>query len=221
MIKAVAYLRTSSATNTGIDKDSEKRQRLAIDGFAKANKYEIVDYFYDAAVSGTDAIDKRAGFRALLNRLAGNGVKTIICESPDRFARDLAVQLTGQQLLKSLGYDLIPATAPDFFSDETPTARMVMQILGAVAEFERASLVAKLAGARRRKKATTGRCEGRKPLIQTAPEIVALAKQLNRKRKDKPSLRTIAAELAKQGFLNEKGQVYSANTVQRMILQRM
>jgi len=217
MIKAVAYLRTSSATNTGLDKDSEKRQRLAIDGFAKANKYEIVDYFYDAAVSGTDAIDKRAGFRALLNRLAGNGVKTIICESPDRFARDLAVQLTGQQLLKSLGYDLIPATAPDFFSDETPTARMVMQILGAVAEFERANLVAKLAGARRRKKAATGRCEGRKPLQQTAPEAVALAKALHRKRKEKPSLRAIAKELAANGFVNVKGSAYNAKSILSMI----
>jgi DNA invertase Pin-like site-specific DNA recombinase len=217
MINAVAYLRTSSATNTGIDKDSEKRQRLAIDGFAKSNKYQIVDYFYDAAVSGSDAIDKRAGFRALLNRLAGNGVKTIICESPDRFARDLAVQLTGQQLLKSLGYDLIPATAPDFFSDETPTARMVMQILGAVAEFERANLVAKLAGARRRKKAATGRCEGRKPLIQTAPEAVALAKQLNRKRKDKPSLRDISKLLAETGYLNEKGRPFNPKSIASML----
>jgi hypothetical protein len=35
LIKAVAYLRTSSATNVGEDKDSAKRQRDAISGFAK------------------------------------------------------------------------------------------------------------------------------------------------------------------------------------------
>jgi len=28
---------------------------------------------------------------AMLDRIAGNGVRTIIVESPDRFARDLAV----------------------------------------------------------------------------------------------------------------------------------
>jgi hypothetical protein len=33
-IKAVAYLRTSSAANVGTDKDSEKRQRAAIEAFA-------------------------------------------------------------------------------------------------------------------------------------------------------------------------------------------
>ena len=32
---ALAYLRTSSAANVGTDKDSEKRQRHAIQGFAK------------------------------------------------------------------------------------------------------------------------------------------------------------------------------------------
>jgi hypothetical protein len=33
--KAIAYLRTSSNANVGEDKDSDKRQRAAIDAFAK------------------------------------------------------------------------------------------------------------------------------------------------------------------------------------------
>jgi len=55
-VEAVAYLRTSSATNVGADKDSEKRQRAAIQTFAKREGFEIVAEFYDAAVSGADAI---------------------------------------------------------------------------------------------------------------------------------------------------------------------
>jgi DNA invertase Pin-like site-specific DNA recombinase len=46
-------------------------------------------------VSGADPVTERPGFLAMLQRIAGNGVKTIIVESPDRFARDLAVQLAG------------------------------------------------------------------------------------------------------------------------------
>ena len=38
---AVAYMRTSSATNVGGDKDSEKRQREAIDNFAVRAGIEI------------------------------------------------------------------------------------------------------------------------------------------------------------------------------------
>ena len=35
LTKAIAYLRTSSAANIGSDKDSDKRQRAAIEAFAK------------------------------------------------------------------------------------------------------------------------------------------------------------------------------------------
>ena len=87
-IDAIAYLRTSSAANVGSDKDSDKRQRAAIASFAKAHGYRIVDEFYDAAVSGADPVAKRPGFKAMLDRIAGNGVRVILVESPDRFARD-------------------------------------------------------------------------------------------------------------------------------------
>jgi hypothetical protein len=52
LIPAIAYLRTSSAANVGTDKDSEKRQRDAIQRFSRGAGYEIFGEFYDAAVSG-------------------------------------------------------------------------------------------------------------------------------------------------------------------------
>ena len=99
--KAVAYFRTSSATNVGPDKDSLKRQRAAVLTFAKSAGYEIAEEFYDAAVSGADAIDERPGFAAMLQRLLGNGVRTIIVETASRFARDLIVQETGWRFLRA------------------------------------------------------------------------------------------------------------------------
>jgi DNA invertase Pin-like site-specific DNA recombinase len=90
-VEAVAYLRTSSATNVGPDRDSDKRQRAAINAFARVHGYVIVDEFYDAAVSGADPIGERPGFKAMLDRIASNGVRVILVESPDRFARDLTV----------------------------------------------------------------------------------------------------------------------------------
>ena len=71
---------------------------------------------------GADVITERPGFVAILDRIAGNGVRTIIVESPDQFARDLAVQLAGHDHLRKLGVTLTPATAPDFFTEGTPTA---------------------------------------------------------------------------------------------------
>ena len=110
-IDAIAYLRTSSAANVGSDKDSDKRQRAAIASFAKAHGYRIVDEFYDAAVSGADPVAERPGFKAMLDRIAGNGVRVILVESPDRFARDLSVQITGHDYLRSLGVELVPTSS--------------------------------------------------------------------------------------------------------------
>ena len=218
-IKAIAYLRTSSSTNASIgnDKDSDKRQRAAIAGFAAANGYEIVDEYYDV-VSGADPIGERPGFKAMLDRIAGNGVRTILVESPDRFARDLIVQLTGHDYLKTLGVELVPASAPDFFQTDTPTAVLVRQVLGAISEFEKTSLVAKLKAARDRKREATGKCGGRKSYKERSPEMVALARKLARYPVNghKRSLRDGAAELEAQGYTSN-GRRYAATAVARMI----
>jgi DNA invertase Pin-like site-specific DNA recombinase len=175
-----------------------------------------VDEFYDAAVSGADPIAERPGFKAMLDRIAGNGVRCIIVESPDRFARDLTVQLTGHDFLKSLGIALIPATAPDFFTEETPTAVLVRQVLGAIAQFDKASLVAKLKAARDRKKAATGKCGGRRSYFEARPDVVAQAKELSA---GGLSLRKISAALADQGHLTAGGKPYVASAVQAMLAE--
>jgi len=213
-VEAVAYLRTSSATNIGHDKDSDKRQRTAINAFAKANGFVIVEEFYDKAVSGSDPIGERPGFRQMLDRIAGNGVRSIIIESPDRFARDLAVQLAGHDFLRSLGVALIPATAPDFFTEDTPTAVLVRQVLGAIAQFEKANLVAKLKAARDRKIAAGEKCGGRKSYAEANPEMVALVRSLHNQRL---SLRKISVALAEQGYLTANGKPYVATAVQAML----
>jgi|SRR5215813_243247 len=75
-IPAISYLRTSSAAKVGADKDSDRRQREAIQAFARRAGHEVVDEFYDAAVSGADHIDARPGFADMLERVEGNGVRT-------------------------------------------------------------------------------------------------------------------------------------------------
>lgn len=222
MRKAVAYLRTSSAANVGADKDSEKRQRAAIDAFAKRGGYEIVDSYYDEAVSGADHVTTRPGFGAMIERLTGNGVRTIIVETANRFARDLMVQEVGYAMLKSRGIELIAADKPDAFLDDTPTANLIRQVLGAVSEFEKAMIVTKLRSARDRKRATGVKVEGRKNYAELHPEVVTLAKRLHRYPVNgrRRSLRDVSAALAEQGHLTSGGKPYAAAAVAKMLAQK-
>jgi DNA invertase Pin-like site-specific DNA recombinase len=225
---AIAYLRTSSAANVRRDsdasqreRDSDTRQREAIQRYAVAARLEIVAEFYDAAVSGADPIDQREGFTSLLAWAQENDVRRIVVENASRFARDLIVQETGYALLNRQGYTLIAADDPDAFTADTPTARMVRQILGAVSEFEKANLVAKLRGARDRMSAAKGRrIEGRKGYSETSPELIREARRLARrspKTGKARSLRAIAADLARAGFTTAAGKAFSASQVQRLL----
>jgi DNA invertase Pin-like site-specific DNA recombinase len=223
LTKAVAYLRTSSAGNVGPDKDSDKRQRAAIDTYARAASVEIVGEYYDAAVSGADPVGERPGFAAMLEALLANGARTIVVESPDRFARDLMVQLAGHDMLKARGIVLIAASAPTHFTEDTPTAVLVRQVLGAIAEFDKTTLVAKLAAARRRKREVTGmKVGGRKSHVEERPDLVALAKSLARRKPKggQMSLRAISAEVAARGFVNERGAPFTPKSIGAMLARR-
>jgi DNA invertase Pin-like site-specific DNA recombinase len=210
---AVAYFRTSSATNVGADKDSLTRQQAAVRTCAAARGIELVHEYYDAAVSGADPVDSRPGFAEMLTYMLGNGARTIIVENASRFARDLIVQETGYHMLKARGIELIAADAPDSFLSDTPTAVLIRQILGSVAQFDKATLVLKLRGARERKRRVTGRCEGRSDWKSHPVEHVAAAKAACDRGL---SLRAISAELAAKGFLN-RDKPYGAQSIQLMV----
>jgi DNA invertase Pin-like site-specific DNA recombinase len=218
-IAAVAYIRTSSAANVGADKDSDKRQRAAIEGFAKRSGFALVGEFTDAAVSGADPIEIRRGFAELLDRIEDNGVRTVIVEDASRFARELVTQELGILALIKRDVRVLTASGDDLTDSSDPSRVMTRQIAGAFAQYEKTRLVAKLRSARERKRQAVGKCEGRKTWAEINPELVREAKRLRRRspKGHQRSLRDVASELAKLGFVNERGAEFSASSIASML----
>src|SRR6266705_1580112 len=200
MTTACAYYRTSSSTNVGVDKDSLKRQQDAVRAYAEAHGADIVQEYYDAAVSGSDPLLDRPGFAEMMVYMMGNGARTILVENAGRFARDTIIALTGYEYLKKQGIELIAVDCPSQFTDDSDSAKMIRGILALVSAFEKDSLVSRMRKARDRIRRETGRCEGRKPV----PAEVIAAAQAARARG--LSLRAVAAELVYQGFKEYKAQ---------------
>lgn len=79
--KAIAYLRTSSAANVGADKDSDKRQRAAIEACAKREKLQVVEEFYDAYASGAEGrksyAEIDAQYNGRMNALLGSSAENL------------------------------------------------------------------------------------------------------------------------------------------------
>ncbi len=112
----------------------------------------------------------------MLARIASNGVRTIIVETASPFARDLMVQEVGFAKLPALGVKLVAADSPQSFLDDTPTSKLIRQILGAVRKFDKAMVVAKLKGARDRKRTLSGKkVEGRKSHAETQMEAAVVS----------------------------------------------
>jgi len=141
-------------------------------------------------------------------------VRSILVETANRFARDLIVQEAGWRFLQVKGIDLVAVDSPEAFLSDTPTAVLIRQILGAVSQFEKASLVAKLKGARLRKKRERGKCEGRKSYAEMQPQTVAYARKL---RRDGATLQQVAAALAEQQMLNGKNRPFAPAQIARMV----
>jgi DNA invertase Pin-like site-specific DNA recombinase len=178
---------------------------------------EIVESYYDAAVSGADALNARPGFADALKRIASNGVCTIIVETASRFARDLIVAETGFRRLRDAGITLIAADAPNSFLDDTPTSAFIRQVLAAVQELDKVMIVSKLKGARQRTRATGVKVEGRKSYAAAVPATVERAKAL---KAEGLTLRQVAERLASEGFQTRAGNPYQFTAVGRMISGR-
>jgi len=93
---------------------------------------------------------------------------------------------------QSKGYQIISTTeGPDLCKDD-PTRKLIRQIFGAVAEYDKSMLVLKLKAARQRKRAKTGRCEGRKPYGETTENQHVLRRVRAMRRSDKHGCPTLS-----------------------------
>ncbi len=220
-IKALAYLRTSSAANTGDGKDSGRRQRLAIERLASSKGLTIVGEFYDEAVSGADQIEDRPGFSSLLDRIESNGVRTIIVEDVSRFARDSRAHILGLALLRERGVKLLDSSGTDLTDDTDEMQEAMITVMAAFATVEKKRLVKKLRAARERRRAQGKKCEGRKSVVEKYPEAVTLAKRLRRaspKTGERRSLAKIATLLEAEGHVIAKSDKrFSPSMVQTMV----
>ena len=172
-------------------------------------------------------------------------MRTVIVEDASRFARELMAQELGITLLISRGVRLVTAAGDDLTASDDPSRKMMRQIAGAFAEYEKARLVGQ-AQERPRSQAPGRRASARAgepgssdcawerkgPKADAVPpdpaaavkieEAIAIAKRLRRaspKTGERRSLRKISAELAALGYLNERGAPYSAKSVRAMLAQ--
>ena len=211
-MRTLGYVRVSGAGQ--VDKDGPERQEESIRAFCKQHGLPLEWVHFEAGVSGTVEGMNRPAFSGMMLDIDKRAPEPtcVVVERMDRLARDLMVQ---EFLLKEcrergiVVYAADQGVLIDMASDGgDPTRKLIRQVLGALAEWEKSALVLKLRKARERKRQETGRCEGPAPYGDTPQEKVVVETVMNLHRKG-VSLGQIAGALTRAGFVPRFGGRWS------------
>lgn len=134
MAKRVAlYLRVSTKGQ------SVENQRRELEAVAERSRWQIVETYRDAGVSGSKGRDKRPGFDRMLKDATRRQFDLVAAWSVDRLGRSLHDLVATLNELHSLKIDLyLHQQAIDTTS---PSGKMLFQMLSVFAEFERAMII--------------------------------------------------------------------------------
>lgn len=217
MEKVFAYLRVSGVSQ--VKGDGFPRQEKAIRDYAKAHNLQIEDIFKEQ-VSGTK--ENRPALARLMVSLEhnGHGIKTVIVEKLDRLARDLMVQEAIVADFKKHGFNLISAMEGADLCGDDPTRKLIRQVMGAVAEYDKTMLVDKLRASRERERTKHGKCEGRKGYRESEQgrTLIRTIGALRRKTKGgrRRTWQQIADILNQKNLLPKSGRPWTLYRVQQI-----
>lgn len=220
----MAYMRCSGLGQA--DGDTWDRQRASINKYASRHGLTLADgdWFQDVGVSGAKDLDNRPGLAALIDRVESNGVRVVLVENSTRLARDLMVSEVILAQLRDAGCTVIDCDSGTNLvddADDDPTRRLIRQVLGAVAEFDRRVTVLKLRAARNRIRTRGKRCEGRKPYGSRPGEaaVVARIRELHRKPhgRDRMSYQDIADILNQEERPTRTGKPWTKQVVYQIV----
>jgi DNA invertase Pin-like site-specific DNA recombinase len=214
MLKTYGYIRVSSRGQ--VDGDGPERQELAMRKYAEINKLALGRIHFDDGVSGKLELEHRPALLDLIRGCVPGD--TVLIEKLDRLARDIMVQEGIIRVMQNKGIHLVSIAEPDLCTDD-PGRVFMRQILGAVAELERKTIVARTRAARDRIRARDGRCEGAKPYgshpaFPAEREVLAVMRELHAGGR---TYHAVSIELNARGLKPRRGPRWHFATVQRIL----
>jgi DNA invertase Pin-like site-specific DNA recombinase len=143
------------------DQQTVENQLLVLNEVAQRSGWTIVQTFADEGISGAKGRDKRPGFDALLKAVARSEVQIVAAWSVDRLGRSLPDLVGFLSDIQARGCDLY--LHQQAIDTSTPSGRMLFQMLGVFAEFERAIITSRIVAGQERSRAKGTRF-GRPPV---------------------------------------------------------
>src|SRR5215470_7132287 len=130
--RAAIYVRVST------DKQTIENQVAALRQIAERRGWQVVEQYHDAGISGAKGRDGRPGLDQMLKDASKRKFDVIMAWAIDRIGRSLTDLLHIIETLHTCGVDLyLDQQAID---TTTPAGKLMFQVCGAFAEFERSMI---------------------------------------------------------------------------------
>jgi DNA invertase Pin-like site-specific DNA recombinase len=157
---AAIYVRVST------DKQTVENQVRELRQIAERRGWEVVEQYSDAGISGSKGRDERPGLDQMLKDAQRRSFDVVMAWAIDRLGRSLIDLLGTIQTLEACGVDVY--LDQQSIDTTTPSGRLMFQVTGAFAEFER-SMIRQRVHAGLKRAVEAGKTLGR-PRISAAVE---------------------------------------------------
>lgn len=226
-VRVIGYIRVS--TENQVDGFGLDVQEKAIRTWARDGGHRLAHIYREEGISGAKELDDRPALAEAMEALKAKQADGIVFPKLDRLSRELVLQETLIAAIWKMGaqvFSAVPSEA-DYLVDDPadPGRKLIRQVFGAVAEYERSIIALRLRSGRAQKAAKGGyaygapgfgqRAEG-KQLVDDDREQAALARMVQL-RGEGLSLRQVAVALDEEGFPPKRAERWHSQQVARCL----
>jgi site-specific DNA recombinase len=218
-MKVLGYIRVSSVVQ--IKGYSLKLQSDKIKEYCKLMDLELVEVYEDKGISGM-SIDKRNGYKDMLEYLENNDIDGVVVWSLSRLGRKMRDVIGFLDVLKGKGKKFI--SIKENISNDDKIGSLIMNILGSINEFEVEVIRERIVDVKREKKKNGlvygndifgWNKEGGK-LIKNESEFKTI-KRIKNLRSRGWSWKKISVKLNEDGIKSKKGGIWYDGSLYNMM----
>lgn len=219
-MKILGYIRVSTKLQSEKG-NSLKLQKSKIKDYCRLNDFELIEIYEDKGISGM-SIDKRDGYKEMVNYLTNNDIDGIVVWSLSRLGRKMKDVVEFMDILKENNINFF--SIKENLSNNDKVGSLIMNILGSINEFELEVIRERIRDVKRNKK-SNGEVYGRLQygwdnvngkLIKNKFEFSTI-KRIKNLRSRGYSWRNIANRLNNDNISSKEGKIWYDGSLYNMM----
>ena len=219
--RVLGYIRVSTEeqANSGLSLES---QRQKLQQYCDLHDHDLVDIVEDAGESAKNL--NRPGMKQVIKAIDNKSVDVVLVVKLDRLTRSTRDLGDLLDRFGRRGVDL--AAVSESLDTSTAAGRMVVNMIGVVAQWEREAIGERTSAALQAKRQRGERYSGRSPygwqyvdgrMVENNDEQQTICLVESMVSNEKLSLRAISSRLADRGIINRSGKPFAASSIKRII----